>query len=376
MFNFFHGELDRNVVGKNLSKEDKESVIEPLESNFRPIDSAVTVTYKDTKEEKIFEEKEKNQKQKDTILYADLLLKGYLEKLGLGLEQYHNDYRFDENMVHFLDSEHYRYFYIKEYGKEPGTSFATYHFFSRNILMDSDGVKMLSDRDGFSDYLPIELMLLLHEFVHASGTHSLEYDRPEKLFRPRRMGFSQDKFENADGHEGYRQLNLLNEAIVQSIALDALKEKEDVLKKKFSISNEDFDKLFEVKAYNKPIELLNTLVERVAESDDELTAEEYLTNLKRGHFTGEMMQLRKIENAIGKGMLRVFAYYSEEDVKLLSDKQVEQGDFQEHSAIAHDNMLAFIKGTPEEQRDIARRSLTEKDFKIFEFRNISKKTIS
>jgi len=128
---------------------------------------------------------------------------------------------------------------------------------------------------------------LYHEAVHLMGHSKIVATKEEVLFR---SGFSTPGRE-----EDVSLFECLNEACVESVSHELLDDQEG--------SIESFNA---PGSYSMERKLLKHIITRVADNEQK-TFSEVWTLWKRSYFDGNLMNLRSIEAAFGKGTLRVYA---------------------------------------------------------------------
>lgn len=119
----------------------------------------------------------------------------------------------------------------------------------------------------------------------------------------------QDVAKTSRHYPGYFQS--LNEAVVQKITVELVEKNDEQVRQAIKahglprdLLSYDFD--LDRSAYAKDIELLNRIVQKVAEYKQE-AFEETWRRFQRHHFTGNLSHLRDVERACGSGTLRLYS---------------------------------------------------------------------
>lgn len=169
---------------------------------------------------------------------------------------------------------------------------------------DSNGIyKSLDDGiyvkgDGFRLNL---YKCIFHELVHQASFRSVYADKEERSIDPKRVGYADFNPTEDFSHEHFRGLN---EAVVDKIVSDLTQRHADEIVIELNIT--EAEKNEPVNFYIGEMQVLKVVVEKIAETKGE-DPEVVLRRFKQGEFSGEMMHLRDVEKAFGKGSLRVLA---------------------------------------------------------------------
>ncbi|MES2059518.1 MAG: hypothetical protein V4438_00645 [Patescibacteria group bacterium] len=155
---------------------------------------------------------------------------------------------------------------------------------------------------------------ILHESIHAAGHRKFvsagDAGEPEEY----RVGYS---LKRNLGEE--LKMVGFNEAVVQTLTIELMKRNrakfEGVLG--FGVSDRIIEEMDGYEKYRKILDqIINKVAERKSLSPDVVKDEIY-----RGHFTGEMMHLRGIEEVFGKDSLEILSLlHDQNDRKLLKKK--------------------------------------------------------
>jgi len=145
--------------------------------------------------------------------------------------------------------------------------------------------------------------IIFHESVHLLAFQKVHVAAEEEsnTARQYRRGYYV-KNPKEGHHEHFRGLG---EAIVDKTVMEIFRKKAKELIKEFNISKEEEES--SPVAYQKDyIEILDIIIKGIAAKNNE---DERLVwqDFKKGQFTGEMMHLKKVEDAFGKGSLRILA---------------------------------------------------------------------
>jgi len=136
---------------------------------------------------------------------------------------------------------------------------------------------------------------MFHESVHMASFLKFRIKKQEGKVNQYRVGYSTWLEEH--GH-----FTGLNEMVVDKLIPEMLRKHKKELLKEFEITPEESEQI----TYYYPSDILDTIISKLAEKDDE-KEEEIWKRFKKGLFTGEMMHLREIERILGKGSLRMLA---------------------------------------------------------------------
>lgn len=163
--------------------------------------------------------------------------------------------------------------------------------FDKVINIDADEADVIGRMQFFDG--------LLHEMVHIASK-SKYFLKADKSLKVTRSGYH-----IANPIKEHEHLKGLNEAIVEKITRDIFDKHRLEIIRDFDISLEDYSKEAKyLDYYDLYIEVLEIIIKRVAKMNGE-KEDEVWNRFKRGIVTGEMMYLKDVEKAYGKGALRV-----------------------------------------------------------------------
>src|SRR3989344_2351043 len=140
----------------------------------------------------------------------------------------------------------------------------------------------------------------LHEMIHAAGVSAKNTSGEIS-----RVGYLQINTNDSGTHEHLRGFN---EGIVEALAQEWSSKHREKIKALLHVDDADFEHpiLQARNSYGTEQKVANAIAEGIAGAKQE-TPETVHRRLARGHFTGEMMHLRDIDTAFGKGSLRLLA---------------------------------------------------------------------
>lgn len=141
---------------------------------------------------------------------------------------------------------------------------------------------------------------IFHEGVHAASQSKHWFDVVGRKLSDYRLGYlSRNRAKPGEGHEHFRAFN---EGVVETTVQELFVINGKEAQQKLGVSQDDMQK---VKfSYQRFRDTVRSICEGLA-SKNGGEAYDYWKKIKRGQFTGEMMHLRDIEIAYGKGALRV-----------------------------------------------------------------------
>lgn len=183
---------------------------------------------------------------------------------------------------------------------------------------------------------------ILHEMVHRAAFKARHADVSERTVGDVRGGYF-TRHPNEDKHMHFRGLD---EAVVDRIVMDIAQKHFDELIQQLHITEEESRE--PVNFYHDYMDVLAIIVQKVAENKKEDPRETW-QRFKRGEFSGEMMHLRDVEDAFGKGSLRVLAALG---------SGTRRPDSSEDAKLVYDY---FAADDPKERDQIARAVLNERE---------------
>ena len=182
---------------------------------------------------------------------------------------------------------------------------------------------------------------ILHECIHLASAKNYYYNiNRDKIFQYRSGYISFNPRE--DEHEHFRGLN---EMVVDGVRADILKKYGKKFAKEFKFSKQEKKKTFD--AY--PPLILDVIINKIADKNKE-KKDVIWKRFKKGLFTGEMMPLREVERAFGKGALRILASLESGASREVKDEKV------------YSKILTYIDTDDEKEREkIADEILVERE---------------
>src|SRR3989338_163132 len=155
---------------------------------------------------------------------------------------------------------------------------------------------------------------VFHETIHLVSFHKFLVDKKSDRTGTYRLGYA-----NTDPRLESDTFSGLNEAVVYKIAMDAtFKNNKEII----STLEADKDKQTVTTWYPRQLEVLDIILRKVAAVSGEDIVEVW-KKFKYGEFHGNMMYLRNIEKALGKGGLRIIAMLpagrSPDELSLIKD---------------------------------------------------------
>lgn len=221
-----------------------------------------------------------------------------LEVLGLeGIDD------INPNQIHLYPSATYK----QKFPKVDATAF--HEAFDKVINIDADEVDVIGRLQFFKG--------LLHEMVHVASK-SKYYLKADKSLKATRSGYH-----IANPIKEHEHLKGLNEAVVEKTTRDIFDKHRLEIIRDFDISLEDYSKEAKyLDYYDLYIEVLEIIVKRVADTNRE-KEDEVWNRFKRGIFTGEMIHLKDVEKAYGKGALRVLDILESDKMYVAPEETIE-----------------------------------------------------
>jgi len=307
-------EKEYSFVGKNLTPEEKETSASDLE------------VWREEAMELIDGEPEKTPEQLKFIETINDWLAMDFQELGLEKQNILPE------QIHLLPHD----VFTREFPETDSETFfrstkqATYIDINRRAT------------DGRDNRMAI-FQTIFHEGIHLISAMKFQVDTEKKLIKPYRTGYTTHNI-TEESHEHFRGFD---EAIVDKIIIEAANRHEDEFIKKFNIKPEELE--FQVPYYTEYMDILETIIERMAEKNNKDESEIW-SNFKKGIFSGQMMHLRDIERTFGEGSLRLIAALGSSAKKNLPEKEIEE------------KILKYFTINDEKEKDnIAKEVLIERE---------------
>ena len=296
--------MERFVFEEN-EEEEKDKATEQMETTLR------------AGRERISGEYEKSGKEVGMIEVANDLLAQELNRLGLDTFQ-----MIEAESVHLLPTEIFK----GQISSGETCAAGVFTLTERSVLIDKDGA--YKEGSGGDEEL---FHVQLHEMTHAisKAKHIVEVneadDGNDMKVQQYRSGYY---FVSKKYPEGFVAFN---EAVTEKLTCELMDRKVDYIRARMSVYGSDKSYVSFKDHYKEQIKVLDAIIERVAEYKREAVTQTW-DRLKRGYFSGEMMHLRDIERAIGRGMLRK-----------LAGMQSKEGEVSSKNLISPQEMLAYIR---------------------------------
>lgn len=189
---------------------------------------------------------------------------------------------------------------------------------------------------------------ILHETLHYYSFDSVIAVGPQTDINPHRSGYRVKNLES--GNTSHQHLHGFNEAVVEKMTQEILRENEEYLRKEFNPSEGELKKEHRYGAFDDEIEILDLVISKMALSLKE-EPKEIWQKFKKGLFSGEMMHLRDIEKIFGPGSLRVLSAMSSKG----STKDMPEGKM-------FDTLEKFFNSEDQKERNtLAKQILSERE---------------
>lgn len=226
-------------------------------------------------------ELEKTPGEENAIILADELLKR--EFRDLGITERELDIRLGR--FHVMSSQWFDEHESKDTG---GAYFVT-----------GDKTVLNRDRAG----TPVEMYkIIFHEAVHAASKqkHWVQKEGDAIATESYRVGYRVTNRGNPE--KQHEHLRGFNEGVVEMTTQSLFSEHAQEIKARLGITKSQVEETGFV--YSESREVIREIIRTLALAQ-EIAEEEVWRKIRKGQFTGEMMHLRDIEYAYGKGALRV-----------------------------------------------------------------------
>jgi len=282
------------IVGKDLNKKITESGEQLINRRIEKGQSLVKG------------EVERKEHLNEMIRTAKFVISRELDRLGIEPTQEPS-----EDSFHFYDPH------------AEGSPHNKNHFrpFDQSVHVENIHDKNKVDRvkDRISNFLGKEgtysrryqgFEKLLHETIHAYS--HLEYKagfvEDNRFLRAHQTGYHIiDMF----GKTTTSKLRMFNEGVVQRLTKELLDKEDAEITKQLNFSNTEKERRGRAQgAYGSNVELIQVLTKDIAEYKG-VPEEAVWNDFKKGHFTGEMMHLRVIDEVYGEGSLHLLGVADE-----------------------------------------------------------------
>ena len=252
---------------------------------------------------------------------VNLLLQGELDDLGI------------EEKVNILPDQ----FMILSNAEYPKAKTGTIFHKEGMIVLKEDDIKSRVDL----------FYCILHESIHLQSflkIHLRQFDGKVKD-NIHRSGYIMHNIQKDHHHFGG-----LNEAVTDGIVREIVRKHGHEIIQRLRLDESEQKESFRM--YYGFLKVLDTIIKGVAENKKE-EKETAWRRLKRGIFTGEVLHLREIEKAFGKGSLKALGAmnFEKEDDKAYEKSQKV--------------LKYFLADNQEEKDSIAKEILGEKEFTIY-----------
>lgn len=199
------------------------------------------------------------------------------------------------SQIHMMSDEGFDNFFQKH-----GIQNATDAAVGRAVVIDKSAYV---NKEALKGYLE-ELSVILHESIHLLGYDKYSIDRKEASITTYRIGYV---VRNLKSDDAPALMIGLNEAVVEKLTLEILEKNKIKIVERLNIqSQEDWESGIG-KSYSTEIAMLDLLTAKISVTNGE-PQESVWSRFKKGHFTGEMMHLRDIDRAYGRGSMRVLSH--------------------------------------------------------------------
>jgi hypothetical protein len=300
-------EKEFEIIGKGLDTDVTKEAISELKKRrqeaLEPLDG----------------ELEKSPEEIEFINLVNCYLKQEFRKLGLNDPQ-----DILPSQLHFLPSE----VYLKNFPDAVEKSFTAFHSDKINsAYFDKSGTNRLSF-----------FKIIVHEIVHIDSFHKYLLASNKKQDKAKIFSY-RSGYSISDPRKEHRSLDWFNEAVVDKIALDILREHIDELRIKLNITPEE-EKGSDDNFWPY-LDAINAVINEVAKNkgEDSIAVWE---KIKRGQFTGKMMHLRDVDKYVDKGLLEKIAELNENQIY---DEDLPPG-FPERKMTINDEEVKIVRKKP------------------------------
>lgn len=145
--------------------------------------------------------------------------------------------------------------------------------------------------------------VVLHESIHIQGHN--KYINEDDVTHEYRNGYVVHRNKG----EEYK-MEMFNEAVVDTLTGIIMTQHAEEIKNRFNADITNWDELSKYLHYSDSIVLVSNIVGKVIDNEN-CDPKSVWDDLTRNHFTGNMMFLRRIEKAYGKGSLKILAMINE-----------------------------------------------------------------
>ncbi len=200
----------------------------------------------------------------------------------------------------------------------------------------------------------IKFRTMLHEAVHVSGVSTRGTDpNSEGVVR---VGYL---LKNKNGDIEHEHLRGFNEAVVEHLSELWSHLHKTEIKELLGVTDADFEEVWEkAQSYQTERGVLMTIAEKISvtKNEDLLAVHK---RLARGHWTAEMMHMRDIDEAFGKGSLRTLAAMGS-----VSDPNWNKADRAGHTGNVA-RALSAEERTEYQKDEAARRVLPQEEWVLY-----------
>ncbi len=272
-----------------------------------------------------------------------------------------NDRQFIKTANHFIQEE------LKdlEITDFPSFSANNFHIFNNtdhtrqfgqdapDAVTDTMSSAVFLNKDRYENRFAF-FVALFHEGVHLVSHQKFQYYQGNLPVATYRAGYTNTDFRKNPYSEHFRGFD---EGVVDLITRESIEKNWDEISKQLHFTSDNKTQLEALKTsattgYGDYSEVIRFLLSKVAENNNE-PYETVWRRIKEGVFTGDMMHLRDIERAFGKGSLRILAYLgaSKDGEPQKQDPEI---------------VLRWFKSTNYDERDqIAREFLPVQEYEVY-----------
>lgn len=191
-----------------------------------------------------------------------------------------------------------------------------------------------------------------HEAIHSVSKQKHWLDIEKKKIYSYRVGYRTKNLASENG--GHVHLRAFNEGVVETMAQEFFTRNATEIGRRLSFSKSELEKCtFGYASFRR---VVRALCYGIAQSQENGKPQDVWKKIKRGQFTGEMMHLRDIEYAYGKGALRIL-----DALQGKSDELDTQGKSDEKMNEKNEKIIQFFESyvLAEEEKEIVRGKLAQ-----------------
>jgi hypothetical protein len=212
-----------------------------------------------------------------------------------------------------------------------------------------DKVHSFFDKPGTAGFRHERFHQLLHEMVHASGHVKYHADIEEKKVKTYRSGYL-----NISQNDQELMFLKFNEGVVERATMELMKKYDEEITEKLDIApaEKKYLQRFSAGNYRAEVGMINSVTNAIAQHKN-ISEEEVWEDFKKGHFTGNMMHLRAIDEVYGEGTLRIIASLE----NIIQKKSEKTG--RSEKIIIESKLFNFLRESDLEERKKLREELLD-----------------